>query len=367
VVPRGRLTVERILVTGASGLVGTRLCEHLRAGQGVCVRAAIHDARRAIRLARLDTELVTADLADATSLERAVEGCDAVVHCAYGTSGTARARRSLTGEAAGELADLALRAGVRRFVHLSSVAVWGFSPAQTELDEDVPASPLGHPYVDGKIDAERGVATAQARGLATVVLRPTNVFGPWAPAFTVAPVQALRSGAIALVGEGSGPANHLYVDNLVHAIDRALASDDAVGGTFVVSDPDGVSWRELYDAYAQTASPAWPVRSIPLDEYRRLRGRPGPRAVLMSAAERPVLRAVGRTVARVVPGVRNRVRRIADGGGDTLPSEELAAVQTSGVSFRLDRARDVLGYDPPVAFDEAIRLTREWLRFARLV
>jgi nucleoside-diphosphate-sugar epimerase len=361
------LTFERILVTGASGLVGTRLCEHLRIARGLTVRGTIHDARRAIRVARLDVELVRAYLGDPASLERALDGCDAVVHCAYGTSGTAKARRALTGSATGTLAELARRAGVRRFVHLSSVAVWGFSPRRRELDESVPAAPAGHPYVDGKIDAEAGVAAAHARGLATVVLRPTNVFGPWAPAFTVAPVEAMRAGAVALVGEGAGPANHVYVDNVVHAIERALVSDESIGGTFVVSDPDGVSWRELYEAYAGTASPPWEVRSISADDYRRARGRPGARALVMAAGEHPALRSVGRRVAGVVPGVRSGVRRVASGGGGpALPSEELAAIQTSGVSFRLDRARETLGYDPPVAFDEAIELTRAWLRFARL-
>jgi nucleoside-diphosphate-sugar epimerase len=360
------VTFERILVTGASGLVGTRLCEHLRLGHGVAVRGAIHDPRRAIRLARLDVELVRVDLRDRAGLARAVDGCDAVVHCAYGTTGTARTRRELTGNAAGALAELARRAGVRRFVHLSSVAVWGFSPTRPELDESAPVSPAGNPYSAGKIDAERAIAAAQARGLPAVVLRPTNVFGPWAPAFTVAPVEALRTGAVALVGDGSGPANHLYVDNLVHAIVRGLESDEAVGGTFVVSDPDGVTWRGLYEAYAGTASPPWTVRSLPIEEYRRLRGRPGPRTLLTAAAERPALRALGRRAVRAVPGARARVRRLATGGGDGLPSEELAALQVSGVRFRLDRAREGLGYNPPVAFDEALRLTRDWLRFARL-
>ena len=361
------MNFQRILVTGASGFVGTRLCEHLRLTHDATVRGTAHDPRKAVRLARLDVERVSVDLGDPASLERALDGCDAVVHCAYGTTGTARLRRKLTGEATGTLAELARRAGVRRFVHLSSVAVWGLTPQDRELNESVPLTPVGHPYVDGKIESERGIAAARERGLATVVLRPTNVFGPWAPAFTAGPARAIRSGDVALIGEGKGPANHLYVDNLVHAIMRALDNDRAVGGIFVVSDPDGISWRELYDAYAGFSSPPRPVRSLPLDEYRRLTDKNRrPRALLIAAGDRPGLRAAGRRALRLVPGAQRRVRQIAGGGGSSRPSEELAALHVSNVRFALDHARDELGYDPPVSLDEALRLTGEWLRFARL-
>lgn len=361
------MTFQRILVTGASGFVGTRLCEHLRLEHGSVVRGTVHDPRKAVQLARLDVERVNVDLAEPATLERALDGCDAVVHCAYGTTGTARVRRRLTGEATGTLAELARRAGVRRFVHLSSVAVWGLTPQDRSLDESVPPVPVGHPYVDGKIESERQIAAARERGLATVVLRPTNVFGPWAPAFTVGPAQAIRNGGVALIGEGAGPANHLYVDNLVHAIELALESDGAVGGTFVVSDPDGVSWRDLYEAYARFGDPPRPVRSLPVDEYRRLTDKNRrPRALLIAAGDRPGLRSAGRVALRLVPGAQARVRQIAGGEGTALPSEELAALHVSNVRFSLDRAREVLGYRPPVGLDEALKLTGAWLKFARL-
>jgi nucleoside-diphosphate-sugar epimerase len=358
------VSFQRILVTGASGFVGTRLCEHLRLAHDATVRGTVHDPAHAVRLARLDVERVNVDLADASSLERALDGCDAVVHCAYGTTGSARTRRKLTGEATGTLAELARRAGVRRFVHLSSVAVWGLAQQDRELDESVPTTPVGQPYVDGKIESERGVTAAHERGLATVVLRPTNVFGPWAPAFTIGPAQAISSGNVALIGDGATPANHLYVDNLLHAIERALESDRAIGGTFVVSDPEVISWRELYEAYAGQRE----VHSLPSDEYRRLTDKNRrPRALLMAAGDHAGLRSAGRFALRLVPGAKARVLQIAGGGAAALPSEELAALHLSDVRFKLDRAREMLGYDPPVSLPEALRLTGEWLRFARLI
>jgi nucleoside-diphosphate-sugar epimerase len=342
-----------ILVTGASGFVGARLCEHLRLGLDRPVRALYHRAERAARLARLDVELVQGDLADPASIARAVEGCDAVVHCAYGNEGTPRRRRELTGAAAGTVAEAARAVGVLRFVHLSSVAVWGFDPSGT-LDETAPVRRTGDAYVEGKIDSEQAVHAALP---SATVLRPTNVWGPWAPAFTVGPVLALRDGAVGLVGDGASAANLVYVDNLCHAILRALERDEARGQTIVVSD-GGPSWRGLYDAYA--AIGGWTVRTAPADAVPRptLAKR-----VATGLAGYPAARAVaGRLLGRATPRVRGAL-----GPPSGFPSPELVALQTADVTYDTTRARRVLGYDPPVTFEQGLRLTEEWLRFARLL
>ena len=328
-----------ILVTGASGFVGTRLCEHLRLGLDRPVRAVVHRPERAARLARLDVELTR---------ELDASGCDAVVHLAYATEGSARERRRGT-------ADLAQRAveaaGTRRLVHVSTAAVWGFD-ATGVLDESVPPRRAGHPYVDGKIDAE---ALVRATSSNHVVLRPTNVWGPWGPAFTVGPVTSLREGRVALVGEGAGPANIVYVDNLVHAILRALESP---AGTFVVNDGDEPTWRGLYDAYASLGG--WEVRNAPAGEERESRVLQAVRSAATSAPARAVAR-------RLLPRAAQARARDAIVASTEFPSPELAALQTSDVRYRTDHAREVLGYDPPVSFERGLGLTADWLRFARLL
>ena len=74
----------RILVTGATGFIGSRLCELLSLEYRLPYRALVRDFARAVRIARLETELVAGDMADADSLARAVEGCDAVINLAHG-------------------------------------------------------------------------------------------------------------------------------------------------------------------------------------------------------------------------------------------------------------------------------------------
>jgi nucleoside-diphosphate-sugar epimerase len=387
------VTYERILVTGASGFVGCRLVEWLHLGLGAQVRAGIHRTESAARLARLDVERVHLDLADRDSLARALDGCDAVVHCAYGTTGSGGERKALTGEATGTLAELAHAAGVKRFVHLSSVAVWGFDPGARTLDETVAAEPSSDPYCGGKQASEAALGAVAARGLATVVLRPTNVYGPYSGAFTAGPVRALAAGDVALVGDGAAPANLVYVDNLVAAIVAALERDEAVGETFVISDAEQPSWRELLEAYAGLLDPSPDVVALSEKEYRQRRkaqrlgvpsfvrdlravaGSPELRSVAAVAAAQPTLRRMGAKVAGLVPGGRERF--MPKGGTPSatgpaphqpaLPSPELAALQTSGVRYNTSKAQRLLAYESPADLERGLALTADWLRFSRLV
>jgi len=378
---------ERILVTGASGFIGCRVCEVLVLAHGATVRGTYHRPSHAARVARLPIELVGLDLADESSIAEAIAGCDAVVHCAFGTDGDERSRRKLTGEATGRIADAALRIGVKRFVHLSSVAVWGFDAGPGEIDEYRPPQRDGHPYVDGKIDAEEALAAAGARGLATAVLRPANVYGPWSALWTVAPMHALRTGAPVLVGDGASPANIVYVDNLVSTIVLALTDERTTGGRFVVVDEDGISWREFYERYAALASPPLDVRSLSLDEWRAtskggsiwrdlrsLAGSPEAAALARAATARPALRRAGSRLLRIAPRTSRRLRSATaaspvrtahtQSAGVSPPSPQLAAVQTGGAVYRASGLR-ALGWVAPVSVDDAFGITAEWLRFAR--
>jgi nucleoside-diphosphate-sugar epimerase len=168
----------------------------------------------------------------------------------------------------------------------------------------------------------------------------------------------LREGRVALVGDGAGSANLLYIDNLCHAILRALDSEQARGETVVVSDPDSPTWRELYDAYASLGG--WTVRTLPEDDYPR---PSRVRAAALALSASPAVRAAAR---RVLGSSRERVRETLLMSPD-LPSPELAALQTAGVSYSTASALRVLGYAPPVTFERGLRLTEEWLRFARLI
>ena len=159
------------LVTGVTGHVGDRLADRLREG-GMAVRVSVRTAEAARAAELRGWQPVLADLADAASVGAAVAGVDAVVHAAgyLGTDWSTAVAVNVDGTA--RLAAAATTAGVRRFVHISTMSVHGI-PQPDGLGEESPLDPDSeHPYVATKARAELALAAARERGLDCVILRP---------------------------------------------------------------------------------------------------------------------------------------------------------------------------------------------------
>jgi predicted dehydrogenase len=175
----GPLSGRRVLVTGAGGFLGNRTVELLREKFDCDPVALIRAPKGAARLARWTGDIVLGDICSRADMDRAVRGCDAVVHCAVGTSWKPEETRRVTVEGTRTVAEAAHAAGVKRFVHISTLFVHQ-REGLAVVDE---SSPLNPPETDGygkaKLEAERALATVAQKGLSTVVLRPTRIYGPF--------------------------------------------------------------------------------------------------------------------------------------------------------------------------------------------
>ncbi len=183
---------DKILVTGATGFIGTRLVAALTA-RGRTVRAMTRRGRPQPPpgLAQngrgpLDHELVelfAGDLADRDSLARAAEGCTEVYHLAgYAKNWSPRpeAYDELNVRAMLAVLDAARRAGVRRIVWTSSQLTSGPTPPGQLADEAMPRS-SDHCLTDyerSKLEGERRAVEAAGQGAPVVIVNPTRVYGP---------------------------------------------------------------------------------------------------------------------------------------------------------------------------------------------
>src|SRR5437763_1213476 len=149
-----------ILVTGASGFVGGHVAHAIRAA-GKDVRALVRDPRKGARLRTWDVALVEGDMTDASSLERAVAGCDVVVHLVAIRQGRREQFQRIMIDGTRDLIAAALAAGVRRFVLMSAL---GTSEASKDLV----------PYYTAKWEMERQV---EQSGIPYVIFRPSFIFG----------------------------------------------------------------------------------------------------------------------------------------------------------------------------------------------
>ena len=219
-----------ILVTGASGFVGGHVVHALRSAQKD-VRALVRDRRKSKRLEAWGATLVEGDMTDATSLHRAVEGCDTVVHLVAIRQGREEEFRRVMVDGTRDLLAAAHAAGVRRFVHMSAL---GTSEATKDLV----------PYYRAKWDTEQLVKES---GIPCVIFRPSFVFagdGGILPTF----LKLARFAPVTpIIGSGRQRIQPIWVDDVAEYFARAVDHDAATGQMFELGGPDVVSWNEFWD------------------------------------------------------------------------------------------------------------------------
>ena len=223
----------RALVTGATGFIGGLLAEHLVAS-GHRVTALVRDPSRALDLEALGVRLAPGELADAPGLERALDGQEVVFHVA----GLIKARRDeefarANVDGVRALVHAADRVGIRRFVHVSSMAAAGPAQRGRPLSGSEPERPLT-PYGRSKLLGERAVRES---GLAWTILRPPLVYGP-RDRELLRVFRACGRGVVPVFGDGAQELCAAFGPDLAVALVRTAMSDRTVGRTYYPCHPE---------------------------------------------------------------------------------------------------------------------------------
>ncbi len=162
---------KRVLVTGVSGTVGDRIAARF-VREGASVTGLIRDVNHVSLLKKLNVEPVFGDLSDKSSIGAALEDVDYVVHAAAYLGNDWDLAKATNILGVKNLAEEALSAGVERFIHVSTLSVYG-EPKASQVDESNPmASDHPEPYVFTKAESERILSSAMDKGLTCVILRP---------------------------------------------------------------------------------------------------------------------------------------------------------------------------------------------------
>lgn len=358
----------KVAILGANGFVGHRLFETWQTGPGsFSARAIVRAPGSLARIARFHpVDWRIADAQDAAALTQAFAGCEAVVHCVVGDERMIAATLDPVCRAAKE-------AGVQRLVYLSSASVHGQNPPQDTTESSSLSDCQPFAYNNAKVKAERRLrAHAQQGGLPTLILRPGIVFGPrsrWIGDLA----DALVEKRAWWIDGGRGICNSIYVDNLVHAIERALVTPAAGCESFLVGDSETVRWRDLYLGVANglgmgetdfvEAKPAQvrPVRTW-RDRLHGFKSTPAAQAVLPWFSPRlkgAVKAALASWNASSPPNLWEIPRT------STLPpvaDVEMTLLFACRTKLPSTKAERLLLYAPPVSFAEGMGRCVAWLK-----
>ena len=353
----------KIALVGASGFVGTRMLEKWVLEGTFEVVPVVRSFSSLAVMARFELPWQVCDVFDPVALAQAFKGCDAVVHAAIGDPGQIE-RMAETIYRAAETAR------VRRLVVLSSASVHGQAPPPG-TDE---TSPLHErhamAYNTAKVRAERILNRLGASGSVEVaLLRPSVVYGPRSRWITDTARQLL-DGSACLIRAGEAICNSIYVDNLIQAVELALKVPQAAGEVFLVGDAELVTWRTFYQRIADALGVGMEtVRSIEPPLFARpLKERVG--AITSLPITQKILPLIPGKIKRLSKVVLANWQEAPPPNAWRLPSptacattEELSLLQQCAWRLPMQKAQTLLGYQPAVPFDEAMRRSLAWLKF----
>lgn len=256
----------RVLVTGASGFLGSHVMARL-AALGTQALGLGRDAQRCAALEAAGHEVVRLDLSKpfGAAAERDLGTVDAIVHCAALSAPFGRLADFETANvtATRNLVDLARRQGVRRFVHISSPTVCFAYRDQLGVREEAALPPPVNHYARTKRQGEEIVLAAPETR--PVVLRPRGLYGPGDRTLLPRLLQVARSRPLPLFRDGRARIDLTYIDDVVDAVLAALsAGGSAEGQIFNVSSGEVVPVRRIAEAACARAGvqPRW--RKMPL-------------------------------------------------------------------------------------------------------
>ena len=324
------------IVTGAPGWVGSRLVETMEGR----VRCLVHPSVRHATLSG-SAEIVVGDVTDAESLEpllRDAAGAT-VFHCAGVIHPTRGVREfyDVNTRGTGHVLEKAERAGVRRFVYLSSNSVAGVSRSPNEVFDETTAP---HPYMNygrSKLAAEDLVRAAGERGrIETSIVRAPWFYGPNQPSRQTEFFTMIRTGRVPLVGAGTNRRSMVYVDNLCRGLQLAGTHPAAKNRTFWIADRRPYTMREIIDTIADSMEQDFGI------------------AVRRRAIRVPAFTS---DLAYVADGLLQRV-------GLYHSKIHVLSEMSRTIACSTARAERELGFVPAIELREGMRRSLAWMREA---
>jgi len=279
------------LITGATGFIGSHLATRLLQ-QGHQVRVLCRKESTGKLLPELSqkAEIALGDLKDRDSLDRAIQGATHVYHCAGQVAdwGADQEFNAANVQGTAWLLESAARVGIRRFVHLSSIAVFGV-PSPAKFDDSTPYGPGLDPYSRTKIEGERLVLAAyREKTLPVTVLRPAVVYGARST-WLEEPLRMMERGKMFLLDRGSGTCHPCYIETLIDAMLLVAEHPKAIGQAYIVGDDDPIPFSTYFQGVATLAGKGPIRRSIPLQVARAMATTFEATARLTRSKTRPLL------------------------------------------------------------------------------
>ena len=317
---------KTLLITGIGSFIGQRTAE-LALERGMNVRGLERSPAAARQAEAIGAEVIIGSTTEDAALLEACNGVDFVFHTESIAEPTGEIEqfRAVNVDGTVRTAQAAQAAGVRAFVHLSSVLVYGFN-YEDSVDEDGALNGENNPFCQTKIESEAEILKFNhPPSFSVIVLRAGDIYGPGAEAWVMRPLALMAQKKFVLINGGRGTMNHLYIDNLADSLFLALEKE-AYGEIFNVTDGVQTTWKDYYLKLSNLVGMPTPI-SMPAFLVKK--------AIQLQGKE-----------ANLSP--------------DAIP------FSTRLYPYSIQKAQQMLGFKPKVSLEEGLARTAQWIHNQQL-
>ena len=326
------------LITGGTGFIGSRLALACAArDENVRVFAQRNtpaERQNCQQLEQHGVTIVEGSVTDSGAAARACDGVDVIYHLAaaqHEANVPDKHYYDVNVEGTRNLLEVAVGSGVRRFVHGSTIGVYGIG-RNGPVQDDSPLQP-DNIYGKTKLEGEKVVRQFFDK-LPIAIVRISETYGP-GDRRLLKLFHGIQKGRFFHIGDGQNLHHLVYIDDLIEGLRLAATEEAAVGNTFVLAGPKAVTTKEMIQCICRAANVNMPRLRIPLWPLMTT-------AVVMEGVMRPL---------GIQPPLHRRRMNFF----------------VKSFQFSCDNARKLLGYEPKVSVEEGMRRTHEWYQQLNLL
>jgi dihydroflavonol-4-reductase len=324
--------MSTVLVTGGKGFLGSHIASHLvDRGDTVRIfaRSPEKDSLQKPLQADANPEIILGDIRDAEAVEKAVDGVDYVIHTVsnFRKGGSdEKEAYSVNVEGTDNVLRASKKFGVKHLIHCSTIGVHG-TVLEIPAHEKTPFNPTDL-YQETKVISEKRVwEFYHDTGLPITVIRPISLFGP-GDLRMLKLFRLIQKGRFVIVGDGEVLFHPAYIDDVVRGFLLCLGNESAIGEAFIIGGEGYLTLNELCQLIAKELKVAPPKLYVPM----------APMLALATFCEK-VFVPLG-----IEPPLHRR---------------RISFFQNNR-AFSIDKAKQMLGYQPQFSLEEGIRETIHW-------
>ena len=326
------------LITGGTGFIGSRLAlACVEYGENVRVFAQRNtpaERKNCHQLEQHGITIVEGSVTDPGAVARACDGVDVIYHLAaaqHEANVPDKLYYDVNVRGTRNMLEKAVEKGVNRFVHGSTIGVYGIGNNGPIRDN----SPLNPDNIYGitKLEGEKVVREFFDK-LPIAIVRISETYGP-GDRRLLKLFDGIRKGRFFHIGDGRNLHHLVYIDDLIEGLRLAATKEAAVGNTFVMAGPNAVTTEEMIRCICRAANVSVPRLRVPLPPLMAT-------AAMMEAVMRPL---------GIQPPLHRRRMNFF----------------VKSFQFSCDDARHLLGYEPSVSVEEGMRRTHEWYQQMNLL